>query len=71
MLDQVRGAKLSERTKESLPAPGVLHCNVRNTNWLLCYWRDLQYPDPLQPLYGFVARGRQGIMHDDLDVQAP
>ena len=61
---QISSSRLSERTKESLPSEQVLRCNARNINWLLSYWRESQYPDPIQALYGFARRSGK-ICHDD------
>ncbi len=54
-------SKLSEKTKERLPSPEVLHCTVRNVNWLLRYWRELSPPNPVQPEFGF-CRLRSGAV---------
>jgi hypothetical protein len=57
VLGSLRGSSLSERTKGLLPTAETLHCTVRNTNWLLRYWTEQDYPDPVQPQFGFVRGG--------------
>jgi hypothetical protein len=97
VLGALGGSKLSDRTKKHLPTREVLHCTVRNVNWLLrCslthltaqafnwlpharaspslthlasplrggrYWEEPQYPDPVQPEYGF-ARVGGAVRHE-------
>jgi hypothetical protein len=60
VLDALARSSLSERTRRLLPSPEVLHCTVRNTNWLLRYWLDEEYPDPVQPQFGFVRAAGAG-----------
>jgi hypothetical protein len=50
-------SKLGEQTRGRLPTRPALHCTVRNVNWLLCYWQAPDYPDPVQPRFGFVRDG--------------
>ena len=57
VLGNLAGSKLGERTRTRLPARGTLHCTVRNVNWLLCYWQDPAYPDPIQPRFGYARVG--------------
>ena len=61
VLSSLQGSKLSEKTKARLPSPEVLRCTVRNVNWLLRYWRELDPPDPVQPEFGF-ERARGGAV---------
>lgn len=61
VLAAIQGSKLSEKTKARLPTGDVLRCTLRNVNWLLRYWRELDPPDPVQPEFGF-ARGRGGAV---------
>ena len=57
----IRGSeKLSVKTRDRLPTRETLHCTVRNVNWLLRYWQEEQYPDPVQPQFGF-ARDKRGV----------
>lgn len=63
VLDALRGSKLSERTRGHLPTREGLHCTVRNVNWLLKYWEEPAYPDPVQPQYGF--RRVDGVVRHD------
>lgn len=53
VLAALAGSRLSESTRRHLPTRAALHCNVRNTNWLLKYWDEPAYPDPIQPEFGF------------------
>ena len=57
VMEALRGSSLSERTRGMLPSAETLHCTVRNTNWLLRYWGEEAYPDPVQPQFGFVRDG--------------
>ena len=52
--------KLSSKTRDRLPSAETLHCTVRNVNWLLCYWHQPDYPDPVQPQFGF-AKDKKGV----------
>jgi len=52
--------KLSSKTRERLPTRETMHCTVRNVNWLLRYWHEADYPDPVQPEFGF-ARDKKGV----------
>jgi len=61
VLGSLMQSKLSEKTKARLPSPEVLHCTVRNINWLLRYWRELCPPNPLQPEFGY-CRLRTGAV---------
>jgi hypothetical protein len=63
VLAALAGSKLGERTRALLPTRGVLHCTVRNINWLLCYWQDPAYPDPIQPRFGY-SRIRGAVCFD-------
>jgi hypothetical protein len=59
MTSIARADKLSVKTRERLPSREVLDCTVRNVNWLLCYWRHADFPDPVQPEFGF-SRDKPG-----------
>jgi len=62
ILDCIRGSeKLSIKTRDRLPTRETLHCTVRNVNWLLRYWQEAEYPDPVQPEFGF-ARDKKGAV---------
>jgi hypothetical protein len=63
VLSSIGTSSLSVKTRERLPSRETLHCTVRNVNWLLCYWHQPQYPDPVQPQFGFV-RDRKGVRFD-------
>lgn len=64
VLAEIRASKLSERTKALIPDRATLHCTVRNINWLLRYWREQQFPDPVSDQWGFVRRkGVVGFEH--------
>jgi hypothetical protein len=63
VLGALAGSKLGQRTKAMLPTRPVLHCTVRNVNWLLCYWQAPVYPDPVQPRFGF-ARVNGAVCFD-------
>ena len=62
VLETLHGAKLSQRTRDSLPSAERMVCTVRNVNWLLLYWREpLLVPDPLTvesgvAKFGYVKR---------------
>jgi hypothetical protein len=57
----IRGSeKLSSKTRDRLPSRETVHCTVRNVNWLLRYWQFADYPDPVQPEFGF-ARDKRGV----------
>jgi len=57
----IRGSeKLSSKTRDRLPSRETVHCTVRNVNWLLRYWQFANYPDPVQPEFGF-ARDKRGV----------
>jgi hypothetical protein len=60
VLEALRTSSLSERTRGLLPSAATLHCTVRNTNWLLQYWTEQDYPDPVQERFGFVRGGGPG-----------
>ena len=64
VLRQINTSKLCQKTKEALPSDAVIHCNARNINWLLEYWTQHDYPDPVQPMFGF-KRIHGKIGHDD------
>ena len=59
VLASLKASKLSPKTKERLPGADTLLCTVRNINWLLRYWRELDPPEPVQPEFGF-CRNRSG-----------
>lgn len=61
---QIARSKLGERTKAAIPPEQALACNARNINWLLAYWRQLSFPDPLQPQFGYTLR-RGVVCHAD------
>lgn len=61
---QIAASKLGERTKAAIPSQAVLECTARNVNWLLTYWRQLAFPDPVQPRFGYVRR-RGVVGHAD------
>jgi hypothetical protein len=61
VLGALQRSKLSGKTKERLPTPEVLLCTVKNVNWLLRYWHEMDPPDPVQPEFGF-CRGRGGAV---------
>ena len=64
VLSEIKSSKLSEKTKALIPDRATLHCTVRNINWLLCYWREQQFPDPVADQWGFVLRkGVMGFAH--------
>ena len=63
VLSSIKTSSLSIKTRERLPSRETLHCTVRNVNWLLCYWHQPDYPDPVQPQFGFV-RDRKGVRFD-------
>jgi hypothetical protein len=63
VLKALAESKLGERTRTMLPTRAVLHCTVRNVNWLLCYWQAPVYPDPIQPRFGF-ARVNGAVCFD-------
>ncbi len=52
--------KLAPKTRGRLPTVETLHCTIRNVNWLLRYWQFSDYPDPVQPEFGF-ARDKRGV----------
>jgi hypothetical protein len=60
VLEALQASSLSEKTRSLIPSKAVLHCTVRNTNWLLHYWLDEAYPDPVQPQFGFVRGAGAG-----------
>jgi hypothetical protein len=61
VLTSVGGSqRLSEKTRARLPSADTLRCTVRNVNWLLRYWQFADYPDPVQPEFGF-ARDKRGV----------
>ena len=60
VLEALQASSLSEKTRSLIPSKAVLHCTVRNTNWLLHYWLDEAYPDPVQPQFGFVRAAGAG-----------
>jgi hypothetical protein len=53
VLAELRGSKLAESTKLSLPSPERILCTIKNVNWILAYWTCEACPDPIQPQYGF------------------
>lgn len=53
VLARLKASKLSGKTKDRLPEAETLLCTLRNTNWLLRYWRELDPPDPVQEEFGF------------------
>jgi hypothetical protein len=68
-LEALRGSKLAQRTKDSLPSLGRVRCTVRNANWVLAYWGrgedEGPTPDPVQPRYGFRALPSGATAYDD------
>jgi acyl carrier protein phosphodiesterase len=61
VLNTIGGSqKLAPKTRGRLPTAETLHCTVRNVNWLLRYWQFSDYPDPVQPEFGF-ARDKRGV----------
>lgn len=59
VLEELRGATISERTKATLPSPERIETTVRNVNWVLQYWRCAECPDPVDQAFGYkrTARG--------------
>lgn len=53
LLDELSKSSLAQRTKESLPNLDRILCTVKNVNWVLKYWTCEDYPDPVQPMYGY------------------
>ena len=49
-------SKLSVRIKKCLQTTETMRCTIRNINWLLQYWTDGTYPDPVQDEFGFVLK---------------
>jgi hypothetical protein len=53
VLTDICKAKLSQRTKESLPSPERVDATIRNVNWVLIYWRCGECPSPIAPQFGY------------------
>ena len=61
LLHALHNSKLSTRTKNQLQTIDVMRCTVQNANWILQYWDQGTYPDPLSSNYGFTV-DREGVM---------
>ncbi len=61
-LAQLAGSSLSERTKAMIHDVDTLRCTVKNINWLLRYWADGDFPDPIQPEFGYARTGPKGAV---------
>ena len=62
---------LAERTRARLPSTAQVLTTLRNTNFLLLYWRNLA-PDSLNGAFGFRTRPDTGhIEWDDREDEAP
>lgn len=61
LLQQLQISKLNARTKNILQSVAMLRCTVRNTNWLLMYWTNSEYPNPVQEKYGFIMNEKRRV----------
>jgi hypothetical protein len=60
----LRGSKLSERTKASLPSPERAACSARNINFVLAYWLG-ESVDSMDPCFGFREAGGGAVQWDE------
>lgn len=61
-LAQIAGSKLSDLTKQRIPDAATLRCTIQNINWLLRYWAEGDFPDPIQPEFGYTRKGPKGAV---------
>jgi len=61
-LTHIAGSTLSERTKAMIPDADTLCCTIKNINWLLRYWAEGDFPDPIQPEFGYTRSGPKGAV---------
>ena len=60
VLAELQASGISQRTKDTLPAPERIEATVRNVNWVLQYWRCGACPDPVDAAFGY-RRTPQGL----------
>ena len=61
-LAQIARSPLSDRTKRMIPSATTLQCTIKNINWLLRYWTEHDFPDPIQPQFGYARSGPRGVV---------
>lgn len=65
ILGELKGSKLAESTKQSLPSSQRILCTIKNVNWILAYWTCEPYPDPIQSEYGFKLKNGVPCYEED------
>lgn len=58
-------AKISARTKQSLPTYDQAVTTVKNCNWVMTYWKCQDTPDPISEEFGFV-RVDNKVYYEDI-----